>query len=168
MENGLKKINRNKLKKANDIFPDAIVDLINSFNACKGCIKTIDLIKNKPKEMNMEEANLWYFVKLISLPSRTVLNKQLSDCYQLERCTRSNWRCEDFKNYGHYTNWFNELWKPKTIDRSGFEIMLNTLRIMFSINGKQYKLEYPKIFHEFFFKDDIYNYLSRIVKTYRR
>ena len=29
------KINNNKLKKTNNRFPDAIVDLINSFNVCK-------------------------------------------------------------------------------------------------------------------------------------
>ena len=71
------KINNNKLKKANNIFPDAIVDLINSFNACKKCVKIIYLVKNEPEEMNLEENNLWYFINLNPLPSRTVLNKQL-------------------------------------------------------------------------------------------
>ena len=131
------KMNNNKLKKANSIFPDAIVDLINSFNACKRCIKTIDIIKDEPNEMSIEEVNLWYFVKLNPLPSMTTLNKQLSDCYQLERCTRSNWRCGNFNNYGYYTNWFNELWKTKTVSRLNFSTMLNILRIMFSINGKK-------------------------------
>ena len=71
------KINNNKLKEVNDIFPDAILDFINSFNACKRCIKTIDTIKSEPKDMNQEEFNLWYFVQLNPLPSRTVLNIQL-------------------------------------------------------------------------------------------
>ena len=68
------KINNNKLKKANNTFPDAIVDLINSFNACKRCIKTIYLIKNEPEALKTEELNLWCFVDLNPLPSMMVLN----------------------------------------------------------------------------------------------
>ena len=43
------KINNNKLKKGYDIFPDAIVDLINSVNACKRCIKQLIQSKMNPK-----------------------------------------------------------------------------------------------------------------------
>lgn len=52
------KTNNNKLKKANNRLPGAIVDLINSFNNCKRCIKTIDLIKTEHKELNVDELNL--------------------------------------------------------------------------------------------------------------
>ena len=155
------KTNKNKLKKANNIFPDAIVDLINSFNACKRCIKTIDIIKNEPNEMNIEEANLWYFVNLNPLPSMTSLNKQLSEIYQLERCTRSSWRFGDLNFYHYYQDWFNKLWEPQTVSRLTMATMLNILRIMFSLNGKKYKLEYPNIFNEEFMRDNVYNCLLR-------
>ena len=85
------KVNNNKLKKANDIFPDAIVDLINSFNACKRCIKTIDIMNNAPKNMNNAELNIWYFTKLNPLPSRTILNKQLDIKDYIYRCCSGNW-----------------------------------------------------------------------------
>ena len=100
--------------KANNIFPDAIVDLINSFNACKICIEAIDLITNEPKDMNMEELNLLYFVKINPLPSRTVLNKQLDIKDYLEIIRRSNWRGDGNCNFYHrYQDWFNKLWKPQ-------------------------------------------------------
>ena len=67
------RINNNKLKKANSIFPDAIVDLINSFKKCKKCMKTLDTIKIEPEDLKVEELNLWYFTMLNPLPSRTVL-----------------------------------------------------------------------------------------------
>ena len=153
-------INNNKLKKATNRFPDVIVDLINSFNACKRCIKTIDLIKKEPDDFNMDELNLWYFVNLNPLPSRTVLNKQLDYDYQLERCSRGNW-ISGVIFYHTYQNWFNELWKPNTSKMNVNFTMMNILRIMFSINGKKYKLEYPTIFNEEFFRDNIFHYLNR-------
>ena len=152
------KINKNKLKKANDIFPDAIVDLIHSFNACKRCIKTIDIINNEPKDMNNEELNLWYFTKLNPLPSRTVLNKQLDIKDYIYRCCSGNWLC-DLNFYHYYQEWLKQLWKPQTFGRETKFKMINILEIMFSINGKKYKLEYPKIFDEEFFKNNVYNYI---------
>ena len=38
--------------------------------------------------------------------------------------------------------------------------MMNILRIMFSINGVQYKLEYPKILNEDVFRTIVYGYIS--------
>ena len=154
------KINNDKLKKANDIFPDPIVDLINSFNACKRCIKTIDIMKNEPKNMNNAELNLWYFVKLNPLPSRTNLNKQLDLKDYIYRCCSGNWLC-DLNFYHRYHDWFNELWIPKTFKRETKFQMMNILEIMFIINGKKYKLEYPKIFDEEFFKNNVYHYIDK-------
>ena len=156
-------INNNKLKKANDIFPDVIVDLINSFNACKRCIKTIEIIKEEPDDLNIDELNLWYFVKLNPLPSRTVLNKQLPDMCQIDRYFNrgSLWMC-DLNYYHKYQDWFNELWKPKTVKLDVNYTMINILRIMFSINGKKYKLEHPKVFDTEFFRDNVYHYLIRL------
>ena len=38
--------------------------------------------------------------------------------------------------------------------------MVNILRIMFSINGRKYKLEHPKIFDEQFYRDNVVGYLN--------
>ena len=161
------KTNKNKLKKANNIFPDAIVDLINSFNACKRCIKTIDIIKNEPNEMNIEEANLWYFVKLNPMPSKTILNKQLQGHHGLVRpvgsLALSDCRVDIYKN------WFNELWKPRnTSKKRQYNIMMDILMIMFSINGRRHKLEYSNIFNEKFFRDNVYSYLTKNTTMYGR
>ena len=153
------KTNSNKLKKANNRLPYSIVDLINSFNACKRCIKTIDIIKNEPKDLNKEELNIWYFTKLNPLPSRTVLNKQLQGQHELVRpvgsLAQSDCRVDIYKN------WFNELWKPKhTSKKRQFDIMMDILMIMFSINGRRHKLEYSNIFNEEFFRDNVYDYIN--------
>ena len=154
-------INNNKLKKANNIFPDAVVDLINSFNACKRCIKTIEIMKEEPDDLNIDELNLWYFVNLNPLPSRTVLNKQLEFDDHLLPVNRWNY-FENFNFYNNYKDWFNELWKPKTVSMNMNFVMMNILRIMFSIRGKEYKLEYSKVFDETFFRDNVYHYLRRL------
>lgn len=117
--------------------------------------------------MNIVKANLWYFVKLNPMPSMTTLNKQLSEIYQLERCTRSNWRCGDFNDYGYYKNWFNELWEQKKVDRLTYGTMLNILRSMFSTNGNKHKLEYPNVFNETFYRDNVFNYIYKNTTTVR-
>ena len=49
------KTNHAKLKKVNKIFPELIVDLIHSFNVCKICFKTQELIKkNEPDELKLK------------------------------------------------------------------------------------------------------------------
>ena len=70
--------------------------------------------------------------------------------------------------------WYDELWKPKEVDMNKLNIMFNILRILFGINGEKYilmilfrmndnkyKLEYPTIFNEEFFRDNIFHYLNR-------
>ena len=154
------KTNNNKLKKANNIFPDAIVDLINSFNACKRCIKTIDLIKNEPETLKTQELNLWYFVNLNPLPSIRFLNSRLSDNYRLTGKVRGSLCWGDFNFYFYYQEWFNELWKPTTVKILKGATMICILRIMFNIDGNsKYKLEYPKIFNEEFYRDNVHSYL---------
>ena len=155
------KINNNKLKKANDIFPDAIVDLINSFNACKRCIKTINIMKNEPKNMNNAEMKKWYFVKLNPFPSRRMLNEYLDYKERLE-VYNASWMVEYFENYLHYQNWFNELWKSKEVSSKSFERMMKILRFMFRINVFEFrKLEYDNIFNKEFFKNNVYHYIDK-------
>ena len=154
------KTNNNKLKKANNRLTESIVDLINSFNACKRCIKTIDTIKNEPKDLNKEELNIWYFTKLNPLPSRTVLNKQLGlRAYYLQTVSRCNY-FESLNFYHYYKDWFKELWKPQTFNLRQVGTMINIMRIMFSINGMKYKLEYSKIFNEEFFRVNVFDYIN--------
>ena len=117
-------------------------------------------MKNEPKNMNNAELNLWYFVKLNPLPSRTNLNKQLDLKDYIYRCCSGNWLC-DLNFYHRYHDWFNELWIPKTFKRETKFQMMNILEIMFIINGKKYKLEYPKIFDEEFFKNNVYHYIDK-------
>jgi hypothetical protein len=168
------KINNNLLKKANNRFPDAIVDLINSFNVCKKCVKTIDLIRDEPAELNIEEANLWYFVKLNPLPSRTVINKCPDLNIDLKVFKADCMRYGNYNSYHTYKMWYDELWKPKEVDMNKLNIMFNILRILFGINGEKYilmilfrmndnkyKLEYPTIFNEEFFRDNVYHYLIK-------
>ena len=53
------------------------------------------------------------------------------------------------------------MWKPQTFKRETKFQMMNILEIMFSINGKKYKLEYPKIFDEEFFRVNVYHYIDK-------
>ena len=107
----------------------------------------------------MGELSLWYYAKTNPLPPRTVLNKQLDIKHYNYRCCSGNWLCD--LNFCHrYQDWFNELWKPQTFRRETYFRMLDILRILFSINGKKYKLEYPKIFKEEFFRTNVYDFLN--------
>ena len=117
----------------------------------------LSLVKNEPEEMNLEEKNLWYFINLNPLPSRTVLNRQLlMSVFRLQK------NDEDLNFYGWYQDWFKELWKiPEAYSFRQQGTMVNILRIMFSINGRKYKLEYPKIFDEQFYRDNVVGYLNK-------
>ena len=45
--------------------------------------------------------------------------------------------------------------------RLKYTTMLKILRIMFSINGKKYKLEYPNVFNEEFMRDNVFAHVRR-------
>ena len=94
--------------------------------------------------MNQEELNLWYFVQLNPLPSRTTLNKQLGEgTYYLQTVSRCNY-FESLNFYHYYKDWFKELWKPQRFIPKQLGKMINILRIMFSINGKKIQIRISK------------------------
>ena len=58
---------------------------------------------------------------------------------------------------------------PETrVKKRQYNIMMDILMIMFSINGRRHKLEYSNIFNEKFFRDNVYSYLTKNTTMYGR
>ena len=67
------KIYNNKVKKANDIFPDCIIDNILSFVCCKRCTITKHLMKNEPANLEEMDKWIWYMTRLNKCPTKKSL-----------------------------------------------------------------------------------------------
>ena len=67
------KIFNNKVKKANDILPDCIIDNILSFVCCKRCTITKHLMKNEPDNLKEMDKWIWYMTRLNKCPTKKSL-----------------------------------------------------------------------------------------------
>ena len=124
---------KNKPKKTNNVFPDAIVDFVCSFNACKRCARTSEMFRKAPDDLTVIEANIWHFVNPNKYPSKRVLNEYLDYQDRLGGYDYS-WMMKHFDNDLQYQNWFDELWRKKEVSSKSYEIMLKISRIMFNVD----------------------------------
>ena len=139
------KLFNNKVKKANAVLPNDVLEIILSFIKCKRCMRTLTIMNTKMRPHWTEmEKSVWYFTNLNRFPLMKVINEKHANNnphnpdYLVKRRT-----CSKDNKYSSINESYSFLYCVLGMPLDYKERMLRYVELMFS--NKYKKLNYSNI-----------------------